>query len=136
MFTGLLHAHSGLRYVVLIAGIAALAWALFGLVTKRPYGRPMRILGAAYAGLLHLQVVLGLVLLVVGATRTEVWIHMAIMLCAAVVAQLPASILKRRPVEERTFGIHAGGILLSLVLIWLALMPFGIGLFGSNAFAP
>src|SRR5690606_27651492 len=66
MLNGLLYAHSGLRYLILVAGAVALAYALFAVFTNRPYDRGLRSTGAAFAGLLHLQVLLGFVLIVSG----------------------------------------------------------------------
>ena len=57
------YAHSGLRYLVLLAGVLALGYALYGAVAGRTYDRTMFRLARAFAGLIHLQLLLGVALL-------------------------------------------------------------------------
>lgn len=134
MLTGLLHAHSGLRYLVLLAGAAVLVHALVGLLTKRPYDRGMRATGAAFAGLLHLQVLLGLILLLFGTFYPALIGHIVLMLGAAVAAQVPLSMLKRRPIEEQTYLPHVVGTALAILLIWGGVMAIGRGLLEAAFF--
>jgi heme A synthase len=134
MFTGLLHAHSGLRYLVLLAGVLALGYALWGMVSKRPYDKGMRILGTSFAGLLHLQVLLGFFLLVSGVFQPMLIGHIFLMLIAAVVAQIPVSVMRRRPPEQRSFTPHVVVTLLALALIWMGVASIGRGLLESFAF--
>ena len=49
-------AHSGLRYLVLFAGLLVVLYALAGLLGKREYSTLMARLAAVFTGLLHLQV--------------------------------------------------------------------------------
>lgn len=122
----LFHAHSGLRYLVLLAGVVALAYAVLGLVGRRPYDRPMRITSLTFAGLLHLQVVVGFFLLVSGRFHaTAVIMHILLMLFAAVVAQLPPSVMRRRPREERTYAPHLVGTTVALLLMVLGILSLG-----------
>jgi heme A synthase len=134
MFTGLLHAHSGLRYLVLLAGVLALGYALWGMVSKRPYDKGMRILGTSFAGLLHLQVLLGFFLLVSGVFQPMLIGHIFLMLIAAVLAQIPVSVMRRRPPEQRSFTPHVVVTLLALALIWMGVASIGRGLLQSFAF--
>ncbi|TVP57415.1 MAG: hypothetical protein EA351_05795 [Gemmatimonadales bacterium] len=135
MYTGLLHAHSGLRYLVILAGIVALLYALYGVVTRRDYDKPMRITATAFAGLLHLQVLLGFILLV-SADRfgTHLIGHMGLMLAAAAAVQIPLSVFRRRAPEQRTFLPHLVTIVLAMLLIWLGIRTMGIGLFETRGF--
>jgi heme A synthase len=128
MITGLLHAHSGLRYLVLLAGVVALAYALYGWLARRPYDRGMRITGASFAGLLHFQVLLGFVILVSGRFYPALIGHIFMMLAAAVVAQLPLSVMRRRPPTERTYPPHVVSTALALLLVWLGVLAIGRGL--------
>jgi hypothetical protein len=134
MLTGLLHAHSGLRYLVLLAGAAALVYALVGLATGRRYDKGMRATGAAFAGLLHLQVLLGLILLLVGTYYPALIGHIVLMIGAAVAAQLPLSLMKRRPPEERSYLPHAIGTGVALLFIWAGVMAIGRGLLDAVFF--
>lgn len=113
----LFQAHSGIRYLVLLLGVLALAWALFGLVTRRPYDRGMRVLASSFAGILHLQILLGLILLFVQGFYPQLIGHLVMMLFAAAVAQATSSIMKRRPPEKKSFAPHAVGVAVALVLI-------------------
>ena len=48
--------HSGIRYLVLLVALAALAYLLFGLATKRDFDKLAGALTGAYVGLMDLQV--------------------------------------------------------------------------------
>ena len=134
MFTGLFHAHSGLRYLVLMAGVLALAYALWGMVSKRPYDKGMRILGMSFAGLLHLQVLVGFFLLVSGVFQPMLIGHIFLLLMAAVVAQIPVSVMRRRPEGARSYSPHVVATVVALVLIWSGIASIGRGLLDSFAF--
>jgi heme A synthase len=132
MLTGLLHAHSGLRYLVLLAGIIAIAYAAASLVSRRPYDRFMRTTASAFAGLLHLQVLLGFVLIVSGTFYPALIGHIFLMILAAVVAQIPVSVMRRRPPEARSHLPHLVGNVVAFGLIWAGIAAIGRGLFGSG----
>ncbi len=133
MLIGLLHTHSGLRYLVLLAAVIALAYALVGWLGKRRYDRGMRITGMAFAGLLHLQVVVGIVMLVAGwPLAGHVIAHLFAMIFAAVVAQLPVSVMKRREPEARTYAPHVVCTLISVALVWLGISWVGRGLLEAS----
>jgi hypothetical protein len=134
MLTGLLHAHSGLRYLVLLAGVVALFYALAGVLAGRPYDRGMRVVGASFAGLLHLQVLLGFVLLVSGRFYPQLIGHIFMMLAAAVTAQLPLSVLRRRPPEARTYMPHLVATAAALLLVWGGVLAIGRGLLEGTMF--
>jgi hypothetical protein len=134
MLTGLLHAHSGLRYLVLAAAFICLGMALAGILGKRPYGRGMKASASAFAGLLHLQVLLGFAIIVSGRFYAALIGHIFLMLAAAVVAQIPVSVLRRRPPEERTHMPHLVSTAVALGLLWAGVAAIGRGLFESTAF--
>jgi hypothetical protein len=131
MLTGLLHAHSGLRYLVLLAAVVTLVMAVAGLVTRRPYGKDIRIPATAFAGLLHLQVLLGFAVAVSGRFYPSLIGHIFLMLFAAVVAQVPLSVMRRRPPEARTHIPHLLSTVVALGLIWAGVAAIGRGLLGS-----
>ena len=62
MYTGLLHAHSGLAYVLLAAIIFAIVYTLIGFMGNKPFTEGNR--KVAMIGLIatHIQVVIGLIL--------------------------------------------------------------------------
>lgn len=133
MINGLFYAHSGLRYLVLLAGVVALGYSLFAVVTRRPYDRGIRRTAGAFAGLLHLQVLLGFVFLVSGRFYPALIGHIFMMLAAAAVAQIPLSVLRRRPPEERRPMPHLVGTAIALLLIWGGILAIGRGLLDSSA---
>ncbi len=119
MHQGLLHAHSGLRWLVLALALGALGAAIKGLVTGGQWSGLNRKLNASFLGAFHLQVVLGLVLYVGTSPITKAafadfgaamkdptlrfWAveHGAGMILAAVVAHMTHIIVKRRTEDER-----------------------------------
>jgi len=128
----LLHAHSGLRYLILLAGLGVVIYAAAGLIMRAPYKRPMRVLSSIFAGSLHLQVLLGLALLFSGRFYPALIGHIFLMILAAVVAQVVPSIMRRRPEEERTYLPHLISGVVALGLIWSGVIAIGRGLLGSG----
>ena len=127
----LVYAHSGLRYLVLLAGILVIGYALYGAFTRRDYDKTMRILGGVFAGSTHLNVLLGLALLFTGRFYPQLMGHIFMMIFAAVAAQIVPSVMKRRPMEERSYLPHAIGAVVALGLIVGGLMAIGRPVFGS-----
>lgn len=113
----LFHAHSGLRYLVLLAGLASFGYSLIAAVRNRPWDRPGRILLAAFTGLLDLQVLIGLVLVFVWAFYPALWGHIVMMVLAALVAHLASRFNRKRPPERRSQMTAALGAAGALVLI-------------------
>ena len=128
-------AHSGVRYLVLLFGAACVVYALVGWATGRRYDRPMRVLASMFAGTLHLQVLLGVavILTIPGSFSAALMGHILPMVLAAVVAQLPVSVMRRRPREQRTYAPHAVSSLIALALIWAGVAAIGRSLLGSAA---
>lgn len=115
------YAHSGLRYLVLALAVAVLGYALYGAVTRRPYDKPMRILGSTFAGLFHLQILLGIALGLTGRFSPQVMGHVMMMLFAAAAAQIPVSVMRRREPEERSYLPHVIFTLVAVGLAWAGL---------------
>ena len=124
-------AHSGWRYLVLLGGVAMVAYALYGQVTGKPYDKRMRILGSAYAGLLHLQIVLGVALMFSGRFNPQAGLHIVTMLFAAACAQIPVSVMRRRPDDKKSFGPYAVLGAVSLALVFLGIISLGRPIIGS-----
>ena len=121
----LFYAHSGFRYVVLLMGALALGYALFGLVSRRPVDKNMRILGAAFAGCFHLQILLGLSLIFMGQFSGMVIGHVMMMVLAAAAAQIVSSVMRRRPPEKRSYLPYLVGAALALGLAAAGVMALG-----------
>ena len=91
------YAHSGLRYLVLLMGLIAVAYFAFGLATKRPVDKSVRIIGSSFAGLLDTQVLLGIILLGAGwPFYPALWGHLVMMVAAAVLAHVMLVVNRKR----------------------------------------
>ena len=128
----LFSAHSGVRYLVLLVGLIAFGYAVFGAVTRRPYDRGMLGLASAFAGLTHLQVLLGIGVIFTGRFYPALIGHIVCMVFATVVAQVVPSVMRRKQPAERTYTPHAIGILIALTLMVAGIMAIGRGPFSST----
>lgn len=125
--SGLYHAHSGIRYLVLLLAFANLALLVLGLVQKKPFGKVHRVLGAIFTGTLHLQLLLGIGMVVLGRYYPALVGHIMMMVVAAVTAQVTMSLNRRRP--EPGFVLPLVGAVVALLCITGGLMAIGRGLF-------
>ena len=131
----LYHAHSGLRYLVLLVGLVAALVFAYGLVARRPIGAA-RGLTAAFTGLLDLQILLGLGL-VIGGVFYGALIGPRVMMAVAAVAAHVASVMARRSADERrATTLRLVGVLVALVCIAGGIMAIGRGLLGSAPRTP
>ena len=126
----LLGAHSGIRYLVLLTGLAALSYALYGVATRRPYDRIMARLGSLFAGTLHLQILVGIGLVFSGRFAPAVGPHIMTMLLAAAVAQIVPSVMRRRRPEARSYAPHVVNAAVALGLVVLGVLALGRPLLG------
>lgn len=121
----LFHAHSGIRYLVLALGVAAFLYALGGVVAGRRYDRGMRMLAASFAGVLHLQILVGVAVVVTRGFQPALIGHITMMVFAAAAAQVTSSVMKRRDEEERSYTPHLVGTGAALLLIAGGIMAIG-----------
>lgn len=125
-------AHSGLRFLVLVGGLFVILYAAVGFFGKREYSSAMGRLASVFAGLLHLQLLLGFALLFTQPFYTMIIGHLFMMLAAAAVAQFTASVVKRRPPERKTYGPHLAGGVLALALMAGGIVAIGRGVLEST----
>jgi hypothetical protein len=119
----LFHAHSGLRYLVLLAGIGVVAWGFVAAATDRPWGRGARVLNAAFAGLLDLQILIGVATLLVRVYYPALVGHIVLMVLAAAVVH-GAAIADRRAGRPR-HRHRAIAALAALLLIVAGILAIG-----------
>lgn len=128
----LFHAHSGIRYLVLLAGVLLAGYALVVLVTRRPHDKPLRVLAAVYAGSLDLNLLVGAALLFTGRFYPAVGVHLVFMLGATVVAHLVPGVMKRRPPEKRSVAPYLVGTAVSLALVVTGITMLGRPIVGGG----
>lgn len=114
--TGLLHAHSGLRYLVLLAGVAAIGYYAFALATGRPAGKATRVVGSVFIGLFDLQVLLGLALVAMGRFYPQLIGHLAMMLLAAAQAHVLLVVNRKRATPGNVLPLVAVVVALALAV--------------------
>ena len=124
MIETLFAVHSGVRYLVLLAGLIALAWFAWGKVRNRPFDGLAPALLAGFTGLLDVQVLLGLSLLIGGRRPPVIWGHVACMVLAAIAIHSVVKAHRRRP-RPTEYGLPLFGVALALTLIVLGILAIG-----------
>lgn len=122
-------AHSGLRYLVLLAALAAIVWFAFALFTKRPVDKSLRIVGASFVGLVDLQILIGLGVLLTRPYYPALIGHIVMMIAAAAVIHVTLVLNRKRP--QPGWSLPLIGVVLGLVLILGGIMAIGRGPFTS-----
>ena len=130
--TGLFHAHSGLRYLVLLAGLVAALFFLFGFLTRRPSGKGERIAMAVFTGALDLQILLGIVMVAMGNFYGALMGHLFMMLLAGVTAHVAGILARRTTDDHRAHGLRLGGVLIALLLIVGGILAIGRSVLGAG----
>ncbi|MFL5344845.1 MAG: hypothetical protein ACJ8AT_08625 [Hyalangium sp.] len=128
----LFQAHSGLRYLVLLAGLVALAYFASGLAMKRPVDKGVRVLGSIFTGLLDLQALLGLILVAMGRFYPQLIGHIVMMVLAVSVTHALLVINRKRPSPGYVLPLIA--VLVALALIAGGIMAIGRGVLSHTAF--
>ncbi len=121
----MMNAHSGLRYLILLGGVLTVLYAAYGMVSGRAYDKTIRILATSFVGTIHLQILLGLALLFSGRFQPAVTGHIFMMLFAAAAAQIPVSVMRRRPEEQKSYLPQGVGALAALAMIAAGILAIG-----------
>ncbi|MDA0699797.1 MAG: hypothetical protein O3A02_01125 [bacterium] len=146
MYAALLHTHNLTRWIVLVAALVALVWALQGWLGRRPFEKRHRFANLAFVTSMDLQLLIGLGLYVVsplvqvalGDMGSAMRIHelrffavehIAVMLVAVVLAHV-GSVMVRRAADDRAkhlrallwFGLSTVAVVFSLPW-WRPLFP-------------
>lgn len=125
----LFHAHSGLRYLVLLSGLLVLTFSLTSALRGHEWDRPGRLFLGIFVGLLDLQILMGLILIIVRVFYPALWGHLSMMILAAVVAHVALIMNKRRPPERQSHWVAVVGSGLALVLIVGGILAIGRPIF-------
>jgi len=131
----LLQAHSGLRWLVLLAGLASVVITFLGWKNKSPWGKPAKIGGSTYVGLLDLQFLIGLILYAIDPVIRAFWEapaahmkdwnyrffaieHVTFMVLAVILAHAGSVLARKASTDEmkysRLFFFHVGSFVLLL----------------------
>lgn len=145
MLNGLYYAHSGLRWLVVLAILVALGFMVYSLAVRRERDRLTRLVMTTFSSLVGLQWVLGMLYYVVYGNYINNFSlpyqvnHAAIMTGTVLVAHLYMP-FRRRDNNTLYYGVSIGVVVLTTVfIVWgvAALAPGG-GLFpvARWSFAP
>jgi len=126
----LFYAHSGLRYLVLLAGVAAVVYLIAGIARGADFDKLAKILSGAYVGFLDVQVLLGILLWLTVPTYGALYGHMVMMLLAVTTGHMTTIVNKRR--EQPSCAVALAGVAISLILIVGGIMSIGLPIFGSG----
>jgi heme A synthase len=119
------YAHSGLRYLVLLAALAALVTLARGLSGTRPYDRPARATVGIYTGTLHLQVLLGILLVVLGRWYPAVMGHLIMNILAVAAVTVLGGWAKRAADGKQAYKYAFAGVVVSLLLLVAGIASIG-----------
>lgn len=135
--------HSWNRWIILIAGLLTIIFAIGGITNKSDYTKRHRITSLVFLSSLHLQLLIGILLYFVfspitvqalsdfGAAMKEnairFWAveHSLVNLIAIAIAQVGSILVKRKQSSRAKFKSTLTWNLIVLVLI-LAMIPFGL----------
>ena len=117
MFDFAFAAHSGTRYLVLLAGGLTALYALVGLIKKGPVDRLGMGLLRGFAILIDLQVLFGLLTLLSMPFYSALIGHLVLMVAAAAVVHLGLVRVRQLPAEQRGWGTLLATAAVPLLLI-------------------
>lgn len=125
----LLQAHSGLRFLVLLAGAIAIAVLFWGWNARRPFAGQSRASLAVFAGAIDLQVLIGVGLLFVRPFYGALMGHLVMMFAALGVVHALAVYARKQEDTRRAHAIALAGAALALLLIVGGILAIRSGLF-------
>ncbi|MEO7522216.1 MAG: hypothetical protein ABIW79_10395 [Gemmatimonas sp.] len=126
----LYQAHSGLRYLVLLAGLAAIIALAIDLSNKRQSSMA-RGIAAAFTGLLDVQLLLGIALVIGGVYYGALMGHLMMMILAVAAAHATSILAKREADAKKATIARLAGVIAALVLIVVGITAIGRNVMGS-----
>jgi hypothetical protein len=117
-------AHSGVRYLVLLAGLLAAVLAALSLRGRNLSGAAETV-GRVFVGVIDLQVLLGIAVVLTRPFFPQLIGHIVLMVAAAAVAHGVWAAVKRRPVGARPAGLWLGGVVGALALMVGGILAIG-----------
>ena len=126
----LFQAHSGVRYLVLLAGVAALIAAI--IAASRDGKGADATLIRIFVGVLDLQATLGIILLIMWTFYGQLIGHIVLMIAAVAIAHIGAARAKKQTVAVAASRMRAITVAVSLLAIVAAIMSIGRPIFGTG----
>ena len=121
----LFHAHSGLRYLVLLAALVALAYLLRGRLARRPWDNGARVVGAVFTGLLGLQGLLGIGVALARPWHASYIGHIVMMVLALGAAHGLLGSSRRLADDHARYGRALLAVVVPIVLIVAGILAIG-----------
>jgi len=122
----LFHLHSGLRYLILLSGLAVILYAVVGHVQKRPHDKVMKNLAITFRSLMDVTLFSGLVMVMTGfGFYNDLGVHVILMLLATVVSHIVPAVMRKRKQEERTLMPYAVATAVALALLAVGVLSIG-----------
>lgn len=122
--------HDGIRWLIIVAWVVVFLRYLLAYAANQNYLRFDRIAYRVFAGLLGINVIIGLILFVMnlldGTLVLNLWLHMGLMLFAIVVAEIAGGRMRRLPENEKREKFLVGWVatlfvgVLVVVGVWFA----------------
>lgn len=124
MVTGLFHAHSGWRYIIILLLVVTLVKALLGVISKGRWGSLDEWLNRLNPIAIDIQFLLGLILWILqqrwtGAVPLSSWEHPFTMLIAAALSHITAARVKKAPTDAAKYQAALVGYLITGIVIAL-----------------
>ena len=132
MTNGLFFAHSGLRYLILLVGVLAVAYFAIAISRGREATRGDRTLMSVYVGLLDLQLLLGVGLIATGIFYPALSGHLLTMILAIALAHATSAMSRKPGDAARSHKLRLAGVAGSLLLILAGIAAIGRGIFRTG----
>jgi hypothetical protein len=117
MLNAIFHAHSGLRYLILIIGVITLVVQALGVYGRQLYARPSRIAMAVFTGMLDLQLLLGIVMVGLGCFYPALMGHLMMMVIAIALVHACSVFARKQLDGRRAHTVALVGAALGLALV-------------------
>lgn len=126
MINGIFYAHSGWRYIVILAFILIIAKALIGWFSNGRWSGLDRGLSQFAVISMDIQLLLGIILWIMrsgwlGANPLASWEHPVTMIVAVALAHVTSTRVKKAPTDAAKFQTAAIGYLISGVVLALGI---------------
>ncbi len=122
----LFHTHSGLRYLAIVAGVAVIAYALRGALTKRPHDKNMKNLAITFRALMDITLFVGVAMVMTGyGFYNDLGMHIVLMTLATAVSHVVPAVMRSRPPAERSYLPYAVASFAALALVALGTVVIG-----------